>query len=181
MVWRMITYLYKLDYDDSQVFLPGGLSNEEVANTPLLVNVIMYTMGDKYGIGGLKKVAETKFDEAVTGLTSPLDFLLVVAEVYESTPEEDRGLRDVAVRHAILNHKGLAISKKFRAVVAKVPQFACDIIAWKSEKATKPVTRFLTQCRGCHKTTYGKIEKLRCEDCNFLKSASTLDNIWCLN
>ncbi len=176
MLWRMITYLYSLDYNDSKGVLPSGVGNKDSANDAPLINVHMYTMGDKYGIGGLKKVAEVKFEDAVKQKMSPLEFLPAVIKIYESTPDVDRGLRDVAVRLATLSVKSLTASTTFRKVIAKVPEFACDVINWTSGNATKPATTFLTYCGGCEKKTYGKIEKLRCGECTYLKSAEALSD-----
>ncbi|KAI9878895.1 MAG: hypothetical protein M1830_010199 [Pleopsidium flavum] len=176
MVWRMILYLYCLDYNDLKVVLPSGVSSEDFANNAILINVHMYTMGDKYGIGGLKKVAEAKFEDAVKQMENPLQFLPAVVKIYKSTPAADRGLRDVTVRLATLSVKSLMASTTFKEIVVKVPEFACDVINWTSKNATKPATTFLTSCRGCHKNTYGKIEKLRCAECTYLKSAEALSD-----
>ena len=175
MVARMIRYLYTLDYNDTSI---AAYATESDAETPtestLCVNVQMYILGDKYGIWGLKKAAAAEFEKEMTQKTDILEFLPVVAKIYESTPEPDRGLRDVAVRLACVNPAALAKSTKFKEVVADVPEFACHIIDWAFKNATKPTTKFLDYCRNCEGKTFGKIEKLRCEDCNYLKNAPAL-------
>lgn len=176
MVGRMVTYLYTLDYTDTKLVTHGSGS---VVETPWdsgsHVNVQMYMMGDKYGIWGLKKTAEAKFEKAITQNKGILDLLPVVATIYDSTPEQDRGLRDIAVRLAGMDLAALAKLPQFKEVVADVPEFACDIIQWASTNATNTALTFLTECRGCHEKTFGKVEKLRCMECRYLKDAPTSD------
>jgi len=172
MVARMIQYLYTLDYDDSG---NATLPPKSEAQTPTLsafcVDVHMYILGDKYGIWGLKKTAEAKFEKVITQKINILNFLPVVAKIYGSTPENDRGLRDVVVRLAGFDLVALAKSKQLKKVLAEVPDFAYDVITWASKNATKPTTTFLSECQGCHEKTFGKMEKLRCTGCGYLKKA----------
>lgn len=174
MVAKMVKYFYTLDYPDTKsIALKAGSMVETPENSAFHVNVQMYIMGDKYGIWGLKKTAEAKFEKAITQNKGILDLLPVVGTIYESTPEQDRGLRDIAVRLAGLDLAALTKLPQFKEVVADVPEFACDIIKWASTNATKPASTFLSECRGCHEKTYGKIEKLRCMECTYLKNAPT--------
>lgn len=176
MVARMIRYLYTLDYNDSRnpTLRPGSEVEDVPATSAFDVNVHMYIMGDKFGIWGLKKTAEVKLEKAITQKIAPLEFLPLVATIYESTAENDRALRDVVVRLATLDLAALTTSTTFNEVMADVPEFACDIIKWASTNTSKPATAtvFPNYCQRCVRVTVGRIEKLRCEECNFLNTAS---------
>ena len=131
MVDRMMSYFYKLDYCDGQSISQDLHDNSDIS--PLHTNVVMYAIGEKFGIGGLKKLAEEKFriafrSSAETDLTQ---FLQVITEVYNPTPDTDYGLRDLAVTLAATNqgvYRRLAILPEFKDTVATVPQFAVDLI-----------------------------------------------------
>ncbi|RKL20902.1 hypothetical protein BFJ72_g14981 [Fusarium proliferatum] len=72
----------------------------------------MYQIADKYDIPALKAQSKNKFNVAVTTGWSMDDFPHAITVVYESTPPEDRGLRDLVVQTArkninkLLGHDG---------------------------------------------------------------------------
>ncbi|KAF5709420.1 speckle-type POZ [Fusarium mundagurra] len=65
------------------------------ANLTLFAKV--YALGEKYGIPGLKTIALSKFETLAKAYAQTEDFRLAVHEVYTSTIDQDRGLRDVVV------------------------------------------------------------------------------------
>ncbi|KAF5689979.1 speckle-type POZ [Fusarium denticulatum] len=77
----------------------------------------VYAIGEKYGIPGLKAIALSKFETLAKAYAQTEDFRLAVHEVYTSTIDQDRGMRDVVVETveeniALLNDEGYeALSK----------------------------------------------------------------------
>lgn len=109
----MLTYLYTLDYDDTDdrpatavaaVQNTDGLmadptSKPEVVDDAIashckrMNNIRVYALADKYDIPALRELAKTKFNDH----TTPSSFTHLreaINEIYESTPETDSGLRD---------------------------------------------------------------------------------------
>lgn len=61
----------------------------------MLNNISVYAIADKYDIPTLKKLAEIKFRNLAYSLWPHHDFPAVVKSAYESTPDNDEGLRGV--------------------------------------------------------------------------------------
>ncbi|KAM0082320.1 hypothetical protein ACKRZS_005479 [Fusarium odoratissimum] len=76
----------------------------------------VYALGEKYGIPGLKAIALGKFEILAKGHFQTDGFRLAVQEVYASTIDHDRGLRDVVVC-TIEENIGLLNDEAFEAVV----------------------------------------------------------------
>ncbi|KAK2123122.1 hypothetical protein NOF04DRAFT_1350382 [Fusarium oxysporum II5] len=76
----------------------------------------VYALGEKYGIPGLKAIALGKFEILAKGHFQTDGFRLAVQEVYASTIDHDRGLRDVVVC-TVEENIGLLNDEAFEAVV----------------------------------------------------------------
>jgi hypothetical protein len=91
----MIHYFYYLDYD----ILPRG-SQMDTSTWPcphLTTHAKVYSLGEKYLIGGLKAVALQKFDAAAKAHWDITDFLGAAKEAYTSSAGTDRGLKDAII------------------------------------------------------------------------------------
>ena len=96
-VERMLTFLYTGDYDQCQ---PHGTDNngKPFVDAMLMANTLVYSIADKYDIEPLKLLAEDKFLNAVFQSFPPLickDFQDIVATVFSTTPDTDKGLRSI--------------------------------------------------------------------------------------
>ncbi|GME45571.1 btb poz domain protein [Neofusicoccum parvum] len=93
-VQAMLEFMYSADYT-----MPPGRSAEDA----MAFHVQMYIMGDFYGINGLKAQAEDHVREL--SITNWKALLLSGAfrEIFNSTLENDRGLRDI-VRDQVTIH-----------------------------------------------------------------------------
>ena len=109
MIYRMLEYLYIQDYTVDLGFDPFWSVNDSWAQSPLHVHAQMYSLGDKYDLPGLKKEAVRRFinDIAIPGdkKCETLTLLSVIPNVYTTTPESDRGLRDLVARHVFQRYK----------------------------------------------------------------------------
>ncbi|QGI70651.1 hypothetical protein CEK26_002985 [Fusarium fujikuroi] len=77
----------------------------------------VYALGEKYGIPGLKTIAVGKFKTLAKAYAQTEDFKFAAQEVYTSTIDQDRGLRDVVVKTVeenlgLLNHEAFAAFAK---------------------------------------------------------------------
>ncbi|CAM1504940.1 Fc.00g025310.m01.CDS01 [Cosmosporella sp. VM-42] len=82
----------------------------------LSLHAKVYALGEKYDIQGLKAVAAEKFEEEVKDHWDTGDFLSAAQEVYTSTVEEDRLMRDIVVR-VFDEHSNLLDKKSVQDVV----------------------------------------------------------------
>jgi hypothetical protein len=74
--------------------------------TQLLRHAKMYEIGDKYGVIGLKELAREKFLRATAKYWNDEQFAPAAYYAFNTTPEEDKGLRDV-VSNTISAHMEL--------------------------------------------------------------------------
>ena len=118
IVKMMLLYFYTLDYDEQVPSFDnykirgsqtgggprtGVAVEEEMAPEAALEdtrvrmtkNARVYAMADKYIIPGLKELAKTKFKILSSSARLILDHPSIIDEVYDATPSEDRGLRDI--------------------------------------------------------------------------------------
>ena len=101
---RMLQHLYLQTHTVNLSLSIFWSSNDSWAKTRLHVHAQMYSLGDKYDVPGLKKEAARRFDKDVeipgdTKCKETLTLLSVVPHIYATTPDSDRGLRDLVVRH----------------------------------------------------------------------------------
>lgn len=110
IVEKMIGYLYKLDYSDSPLDCGG--------HPALLINAQVYTIAEKYNIHSLKALAREKFEKMVDQEWQDDGLTLAIKEIYTSTPDSDRELRDIVCYVAEGNVKVLLRRPDFRALVS---------------------------------------------------------------
>lgn len=66
----------------------------------------MYEIGDKYAVTGLKQLAREKFFRAACSFWDSDDFAPAAHHAFSTTPEHDKGLRDI-VKNTISQHMSL--------------------------------------------------------------------------
>lgn len=116
IVEAMIHFMYHFDYSNTQ-----GIST-------MVFNAQVYSLADRYMIPALKHLAKDKFATAIKTGWSMDDFLLAVDVVYSSSPEDDRGLRDLVVGVSGENLEMLLKNTGFQNLLGEKPKFAADII-----------------------------------------------------
>lgn len=125
MITRMIQHCYCHNY------APAKFHAEKSYISPLMTDVKMYALGEKYAIQSLKDIAAKNFSYCLKTDTISLlypnvenDIGLIIAEVYNGTPAFDRGLRDPLIDFAAKKWLSLSSSPGFRSAIAKIPDFA---------------------------------------------------------
>ncbi|KAL9056234.1 MAG: hypothetical protein Q9162_003025 [Coniocarpon cinnabarinum] len=92
----------------------------------LVIHARVYALGEKYGVQGLKTLAREKFEVLVAQHWNEADFLDAVVEVYSSTVDKDRGMRNVVLQ-AFRQRPELAARQDVQAILQEVPSLAFDI------------------------------------------------------
>lgn len=103
---------------------------------PALIHAQMYAMGDKYLICGLKKLAKSHFIKTAKNL-SDLQLAAVIREVYTSTVDQDRGLRNLVRKQSIDRIAFLILIPEIKAIVEDVPVFGFELLTWTVKEMAK--------------------------------------------
>lgn len=133
IIEAMLHFMYHFDYDDDY----DGYSSpiDHGPYLPMMFNVNMYTIADKYDIPSLKVAAKKKFGSAVkfywrrSHLMVTNVLVEVISAVYNSTPTTNEGLRDVLAQVAHEQIEYLVDDDDFRHVLEQYPRFAIDIMS----------------------------------------------------
>lgn len=64
----------------------------------LLHHAKMYEIADKYNVSGLKDLVKEKFARACDHYKDKPDFAIAAHHAFSTTPENDKGLRDIVSR-----------------------------------------------------------------------------------
>jgi hypothetical protein len=121
-VKRMISFFYTLDYDngitDSSV--SGGTKEGPAATEQSVLSccgVREYAIAEKYDIKDLKAFAQSRFSTWVKSNWNHPEFYSVANEVYNSTPSNDRGLRDLVESSVKENVTSVLKNGRFREML----------------------------------------------------------------
>ncbi|KAK2853272.1 hypothetical protein FQN49_005239 [Arthroderma sp. PD_2] len=157
LVEKVLDYLYTLDYEAEALETPADrLSNDEAlepytvsatveaisdppsapaapALDPLSFHIQLYSLADRLFIHSLKFLSRQKAELELFRRLNCDTFALAVIEIYNSTPEYDRGLRDMIVRmtaeHLVtLRRDAEAWPRIQDDIFKKVPEFTRDLL-----------------------------------------------------
>lgn len=76
----------------------------------------------------MKETAKTDFTEQLEGSYDHDDFVAIIAEVYSSTPELDRGLRDLVVKKVADDFDIYIVKPSFLAMMETNGFFGRDVV-----------------------------------------------------
>ncbi|KAM0139917.1 hypothetical protein ACHAP3_002978 [Botrytis cinerea] len=124
-VARMINFLYLQDYDDTSE--PTGEGVEEGYGC-LLVNTMVYIIGDKYDIQALKTLARKKYEAAIVTDWNTPSFSASLELMYEELPESDTSLTSIALETAGKHLKELNDRGEFSSLCKNNPAIAYDLL-----------------------------------------------------
>lgn len=133
----MIHFFYGFNYDSS--------GSDQGRTSPMLFNVKVYQIGDKYGIPKLKAQAKEKFSVAITTCWEMDDFPIAIASAYSTTSSADRGLRDLLVSTSLEHISDLLKNDDFKQVLRETLGFAADLV----QSQDHPVSTVTYQCPSC--------------------------------
>ncbi|KAK5004462.1 hypothetical protein LTR28_008873 [Elasticomyces elasticus] len=103
----------------------------ETDDSHLLLHTRVYALAEKYDIPSLKALARRKFEMAMACYYDSPEFADAIEEVYCSTIDPDRGLRDVVIQ-AFRSHPQLASTQDVFSVIKQTPTLAFEL--WKVER-----------------------------------------------
>lgn len=112
----------------------SGSEEEEEYETDesnLLAHTRVYALAEKYDIPALKDLARSKFEMAMACYYDSPEFADAIDEVYSSTVDNDRGLRDIVLQ-AFRSHPQLASTQDVFEVIKHTPNLAFEL--WKIER-----------------------------------------------
>ncbi|ESZ93395.1 hypothetical protein SBOR_6215 [Sclerotinia borealis F-4128] len=138
-VARMINFFYLQDYDDSS-------TSEEAAKEdygPLLINTMVYIIGDKYDIPGLQTLAKQKYEKAILTDWNTTSFSASLELLYEELPESNTCLTSLALHTASTHVKELKGRAEFTQLCKSNAAIAYDLftsIASQSQSAISQPT-----------------------------------------
>ncbi|KAF2135470.1 uncharacterized protein K452DRAFT_215462, partial [Aplosporella prunicola CBS 121167] len=114
IVKALLEFLYRFDYSVPE-------------DSGMLFHVQAYAMGEIYAVGGMKDLAKARFrNNALVSWACPT-FPPAVKAIYNTTPETDRGLRDVAVEVAAAHVEDLLNDESYRNTMDEVGPFGKDL------------------------------------------------------
>jgi hypothetical protein len=126
----------------------------------LQVNAQMYVMGDKYNVTALKELAIKKYIAALPVGWNSESFTNSVYEIYEGTPEEANGLKDVGIKFAATKAKELMDRGDFITVLKDIPDFAVEVLRVSLENTTGGGIRYaVPTCPKCHSMDYVQVSR----------------------
>jgi hypothetical protein len=96
------------------------------AEPQLMAHSKVYTIAEKYGIKGLKALSRRKFSTQMSHHWLSAEFPEAIQDVYDSTVDSDRGLRDVVIG-SFREHPELARRKDVEEVVKETPNLAWEL------------------------------------------------------
>lgn len=161
-VEAMLRFMYTFDYDSSG-------SDWERAS-PILFNVEVYSIAEKYGVLPLKLQAKEKFEKAIQNCWDMDDFSPAITEIYNSTPTTDRGLRDAVVEISHEHICRLLEKHAFRDVLEETAGFAADVTQQMASSDTAMENYRCPNCGKCWKAVVPASGTYYCIQCGYRQS-----------
>ncbi|KAJ5514980.1 hypothetical protein N7463_004532 [Penicillium fimorum] len=129
----VLTGLDKPESDTDTTETPSEPA-EDLATTvdPLSVHLLMYPLADRMLIKGLKVLSKEKVEQELGRRLNSKIFPHAITQIYNPTPENDRGMRDMTIRMTMDNPKEprtaqVAPSAFPERLVRSTPQVASDL------------------------------------------------------
>lgn len=109
------------------------VTSAEPTTGALATHARVYSLAEKYLIQGLKTVALQKFKSTLADSVDIGDYLEAAQEVYTSTIEDDRGLRDPIIETLYRNQDWLD-REDVRAVIKGLGSLTYDLVIYTRQR-----------------------------------------------
>lgn len=121
---KLVNFFYSSEYDDC---LP------EDANVSLLqLHARMFSLADQYDIPSLSNLAAEKYSSRCIASWTPLELLVSLQDVYETTPLSIRRLHNTACMAVRKHLPGMLDNKEvaemYEKVLSETPDFKKDVL-----------------------------------------------------
>lgn len=133
-VERMINFFYLQDYDDSET-----IEEAKEGYGRLLINTMVYIIGDKYDIQGLKTLAKRKYEAAIDTEWNTPSFSASLELMYEELPESDMCLTSLALQTASKHVKELKDKEEFTSLCKNNPAIAYDLFTTAASQSSATI------------------------------------------
>ncbi|KAI7321301.1 hypothetical protein KC315_g9178 [Hortaea werneckii] len=153
----MIDFLYLHDYANIRTYLDSSEAFNDWSKGPIdrnardagtIIHAKVYALGSKYQIPSLQSASLKKFEKAAVVAWATDEFVHAVHLVHSTTPDSDKGLRDVTAR-VILEHEDELCNKPaMEAVVRSFDGLAYNLF---KEQTKRPKKTKGPQCLTCNK------------------------------
>lgn len=141
----MLEYLYITDYNDAAA---------ENGQDPILFNVSVHTIADKYDLPALVSLARYKFLQRARRDWHLGAFAEAVEDIYDQSTDTKQDLRNDVIRVCMENYTELFAKRavgqeplKLRDIANELPYFSADL-ADKMAKELEVVTKQLKRANG---------------------------------
>jgi speckle-type POZ protein len=134
----MLKFMYTSDYDSS--------GRDENSSSPMVFNVEVYQIANKYLVPALKSLAQRKIQETFSTSWNSDDFPDAIAQVYSQPDTSDQGPRAMVIEVVREHSKELITKPKFCDILKGTTEFASDLVTCMITKVIK------YRCNGCYKT-----------------------------
>ncbi|KAF2663659.1 hypothetical protein BT63DRAFT_460775 [Microthyrium microscopicum] len=118
-------------WDASTPLTTPSIASPDTDTPHLITHAAVYALAEKYQIHGLKTLARQKFSAQLNHHWTSSEFPAAMAEVYTSTVEQDRGLRDLVVQ-VFRKHPEVARRRDVGDMVKEMPDLAWELfkVGW---------------------------------------------------
>ena len=150
VVHAMLSYMYTLDYDDA--------ASEEGGPTPLMLNVLVCIVADKYNMPTLAQKAVSKFRAQADKAWDEEGIAATVKIIYDLDIGSKQQLRDVVIDTCTMHSKEIFDPENNGGLVSQlarvVPCFGGDLAASLATSLNKPgsmiaMTERRYKCKDC--------------------------------
>lgn len=124
----------------------------------------MYALGSKYGIDSLKATALGRYSEAANYAFNSASFIEAIRIVYTTTPEDDKGPREITPQTIHANSAELADKPEMQRIVRSIDGLAYEL--WRKScgfgsEGSASSSAFEMQCPYCSRiqgVSHGKYD-----------------------
>jgi speckle-type POZ protein len=158
-VAAMLKFMYTSNYDSN--------GRDENSSSPMVFNVEVYQIADKYLVPALKSLAQRKIQETFSTSWNSDDFPDAIAQVYSQPDTSDQGPRAMVIEVVREHSKQLITKPKFCDILKGTTEFASDLATCMITKVNNPpVIKY--HCNGCYNTFEAILQgrlKYYCPNC----------------
>jgi hypothetical protein len=158
---KLVDFFYSMDYIDDL----GEAHNQQEGGCVSLLHLHarLFAYGDRYDIPALRHVATRKYSSRCSKSWDPAEFLGSIREVYQSTPDSLRQLRDtvtsISRKQLPIMLNDTTIASMYDEVTRDVPDYTRDLLRL---YVKEPLYQF---CRTCHGYQGMEALQTRCKKC----------------
>ncbi|CAD0085118.1 unnamed protein product, partial [Aureobasidium vineae] len=131
---HMIHYFYHMDYLEAESVKVRKwkpvkhYDDYEISDGILVYHAMLYAMGDKYGIPGLKDLSRSKFQDTLK--YSAAGYAKAIKIAFTSTPESDKGLRHIIIRNLSVHREWIQLAPVMEASVQCFPDLLYALLLY---------------------------------------------------